>query len=209
MTARAPKVPANTVALSCCVARMTAMKNVLSPISLKKINRNAWRKPSRRPPVASTASVASAMVATDAAKASGATARPASARMPAAVAIDDLVEPDRICPAPFASSSPSATSAPRREAEAIHSRGVDPTISGKSTCLAADVDLDAATSRGSKEDARAGAARRTVDETRRFAAAREVGLTASGRPIAPAVRDIMLSFVHRGSHRVGCAIRTK
>jgi len=86
---------------------------------------------------------------------------------------------------------------------------VDPTISGKSTCLAADVDLDAATSRGSKEDARAGAARRTFDETRRFAAAREVGLTASGRPIAPAVRDIMLSFVHRGSHRVGCAIRTK
>jgi hypothetical protein len=86
---------------------------------------------------------------------------------------------------------------------------VDPTISGKRTSLAADVDLDAATSRGSKEDARAGAARRTVDETRRFAAAREVGLTASGRPIAPAVRDIMLSFVHRGSHRVGCAIRTK
>jgi hypothetical protein len=86
---------------------------------------------------------------------------------------------------------------------------VDPTISGKRTSLAADVDLDAATSRGSKEDARAGAARRTFDETRRFAAAREVGLTASGRPIAPAVRDIMLFVRAKVSHRVGCAIRTK
>ena len=72
---------------------MTAMKNVLWPISLKKMSRNAWRKPSSRPP-ASTASVASAMAATDAANASRATARPAKTSTPAA-ATERIASSDR------------------------------------------------------------------------------------------------------------------
>ena len=46
ITANAPNVPAKTLPLLCCVASSTAMKNVLSPISLKKMSRNADRKPS-------------------------------------------------------------------------------------------------------------------------------------------------------------------
>ena len=41
MTARAPKVPANTVPFGCCSASSRAMKNVLSPRSLKKMSRKA------------------------------------------------------------------------------------------------------------------------------------------------------------------------
>jgi len=58
ITASAPNVPANTLPLLCCVASSTAMKNVLSPISLKKMRRNADRKPSVSEPEAAAVSAA-------------------------------------------------------------------------------------------------------------------------------------------------------
>mmetsp|Transcript_13850 Transcript_13850/g.54914 ORF Transcript_13850/g.54914 Transcript_13850/m.54914 type:complete len:211 (+) Transcript_13850:619-1251(+) len=176
MTARAPKVPANTVALSCWVARMTAMKNVLSPISLKKMSRNAWRKPSSRPPVPSTASVASAMAATDAANASGATARPARASTPAAVATERDAPSDRGAARDGAASPSASAPASAPAADAIHSRGVVPTTSGKRTLRAATAPDPRATSRGSNEARGKSARTRPVAvATRRFAAT-EVGL---------------------------------
>ena len=54
MTARAPKVPANTTPLFCFKAKSTAMKKVLSPSSEKRISRNpetrpCWKPESTRP----------------------------------------------------------------------------------------------------------------------------------------------------------------
>jgi len=48
ITASAPNVPVKTRDLGCLRARRRAMKNVLSPISLKKINRKPERRPSRK-----------------------------------------------------------------------------------------------------------------------------------------------------------------
>lgn len=48
ITASAPNVPVKTRDLGCLRARRRAMKKVLSPISLKKINRKPERRPSRK-----------------------------------------------------------------------------------------------------------------------------------------------------------------
>ncbi len=46
MTASAPNVPVNTAGLDCLSASSSAMKNVLSPISEKKIRRKPDTNPS-------------------------------------------------------------------------------------------------------------------------------------------------------------------
>lgn len=48
ITASAPKVPANTIPLGCLSASSSAMKKVLSPISLNKMSRKPETNPSRR-----------------------------------------------------------------------------------------------------------------------------------------------------------------
>mmetsp|Transcript_13885 Transcript_13885/g.23477 ORF Transcript_13885/g.23477 Transcript_13885/m.23477 type:complete len:228 (+) Transcript_13885:735-1418(+) len=69
MMARAPKVPTKTALCGCFSASNTAMKNVLSPISEKKINRNADAKPSsmfpksRLRPASASAGEANSVVA--------------------------------------------------------------------------------------------------------------------------------------------------
>ena len=84
IAANAPYVPAKTAFLSCCNANNTAMKKVLSPISLNKINNNPCKKPPSPPSSTATSAATSAAASAcsgNAAAAAAAAAPTAHARI--------------------------------------------------------------------------------------------------------------------------------